>query len=125
MGEIVVTVLALLFSLWIAVVLSRGTYLPGILLWKHLVLGILLAWFFAQGIVAWVGLKWFSGAFEKGMTSDVIVMSHNIYEVIGLIIVLWVATVLHHRNDRRNHDPLAGVKKVAEDKKRWMEANGE
>jgi hypothetical protein len=124
MGEITVSVLAGMMSLWTGITLSRGSFLHIILTYRMLILGVLIVWFASKAFFVWIGLFWFPSAFAANANSHLVTTGITIVEVIGVPLVLIVSSILHGRNNRPV-DPLGRMKKIQEDKRRWMEANGE
>ena len=92
---------------------------------RFTIIAIFLGWFAGKALIADLGLWAFPSAFPTDVSSPEVILPKSAIEILAFIGLFVFALVLQRKVQRYDNDPLAEVKRIESDKKRWIKANGE
>ena len=125
MGQIAITVIVWFLCFGIAIWTSGLRHKYATLGVRFTLIAIFLGWLGGKALLADLCLWLFPEAFQMNISAYELALPTSAIEIVAFVSLFVLAIVLQGVRQRDDNDPLAELKRIENDKKRWMEANGE
>ena len=125
MGSIAITVIVWFLCLGIAIWTSGVRHKYATLGVRFTFIAMFLGWLGGKALLADLCLWLFPQAFPMNISAYELALPRSAIEIVAFVSLFALAVAMQGVRQRIDDDPLAELKRIESDKKRWMEANGE